>query len=169
MLEQIRIEPVDPTLHLPTQQEQRIEPVDPTLHLPIQQEIRIDPGYPNLDLLAPQEKINIQNINVLKTRLSLELLNEIIENPTISEQEKNRYRNIRDQISNHNSPYYVYDDINLNMHQIINENQEIMNKPSLIIIPENINYDVELYKIGQKCSGSKKRFAIIKRAGFFSS
>ena len=33
----------------------------------------------------------------------------------------------------------------------------------------DIDYDIELYKIGKKCSGMKKRYAIIRNGGIFSS
>mgnify|MGYP006873000002 CR=1 FL=1 len=52
---------------------------------------------------------------------------------------------------------------------LFRSNENIIEKPIVLILPEELNYDVELYKIGKTCKGLKKRYAIIKRGGFYSS
>ena len=137
----------------------KIEPVDPNLDLPSQ------PLNTNEINLRLRENINNSNI---KKQLSLELLKEIIESKNISEEEKENYKNIRDKIIQ-KEYYYCYDDYNLNIPQIIEENEQIIEKPILINLPDHLDYDVELYKIGKKCKGIKKRYGIIKQGGFYSS
>ena len=139
-----------------------IEPVDPNLNLP-SQPLNVD----DINNIKLSLRENIDNSNI-KKQLSLELLKQIIENPNNSEEEKEKYNNIRETIIK-KKYFYIYDDINLNIPQIIEENEQIIESPILLDIPNSLDYDVELYKIGKKCKGSKKRHAIIKRGGFFSS
>ena len=139
-----------------------IEPVDPNLNLP-SQPLNVD----DINNIKLSLRENIDNSNI-KKQLSLELLKQIIENPNHSEEEKEKYNNIRETIIQ-KKYFYIYDNINLNIPQIIEENEQIIESPILLDIPNSLDYDVELYKIGKKCKGSKKRHAIIKRGGFFSS
>ena len=49
------------------------------------------------------------------------------------------------------------------------KNEKKLKKSLLKNLPDILYYDVELHKMGKTWSGLKKRYAIIKRGGFFSS
>ena len=136
-----------------------IEPVDPSLHLP---------GIPyNNDGI---EQLNLNNNLIdtsfkIKNRLIVELFKEIMNDPNYSEEEKEKYNNIFQQI-NQKKYYYCYNNLYdpiIPNSVIFQDYEKIQAEPQVIVIPESINYDVELTKIGEKCSGLKKRYAIIKR------
>ena len=143
--------------------QERIEPVDPTLILP---------GDNNIVLLSQTLGLrnNIESGKADKKRLTIELFNEIARSENISEEEKEKYNIVAKQI---NQNYlYVYGDIsgnNANLEQNIAYIEENLEKPILINIPEVISYDVELTKLGKRCKGLKERHAIIKRGQLFSS
>ena len=143
-----------------------IEPVDPTLN--IQEDIRESKNH-----IKISTNINIKNYDTsdIKKRLSIELLKEILRNPNNSTEE-NEQINCLIQRINEKKYYHCYGDINgINSNIIRNfeQTEEIIENPQLLKLPEMLDYDVELYKIGKTCSGLKKRYAIIKRGGFFSS
>ena len=143
--------------------QERIEPVDPTLILP---------GDNNIVLLSQTLGLrnNIESGKADKKRLAIELFNEIARSENISEEEKEKYNILAQQI---NQNYlYAYGDIsgnNANLEQNIAYIEENLEKPILINIPEVISYDVELTKLGKRCKGLKERHAIIKRGQLFSS
>ena len=140
-----------------------IEPVDPNLHLPGD----IKQSNNNIKI-SNQSKLESFNI---RQRLSIEILNEILRNPTSTKEEKENINYLIQKIEQKNY-YYCYGDLNGPHSDIIRffeQNDKIIEKPILIKLPDMLNYDVELYKIGKTCKGLKKRNAIIKRGGFFSS
>ena len=117
--------------------------------------------------------INNNNIETLKTKqkLSISLFNKMQNDPNISSKEKEKIPELIEQIRNKNY-YYCLSDLNGANHELIklmNQNTEIISKPQLVQLPNTIDYDIEFYKIGKKCSGIKKRFAIIKDRRLFSS
>ena len=115
-------------------------------------------------------KINKKSTNI-KKQLSIELLNEILKNPDISIQEKEYYESLIDKI-NEKKYYYCYADPYKEKSEIIRffeRTERNVEKPLLFSLPDILDYDVELYKLGKMCNGLKKRYAIIKRGGFFSS
>ena len=117
--------------------------------------------------------INNNNIETLKTKqkLSISLFNKMQNDPNISAKEKEKIPELIEQIKNKNY-YYCLSDLNGANHELIklmNQNTDIISKPQLVQLPNTIDYDIEFYKIGKKCSGIKKRFAIIKDRRLFSS
>ena len=117
--------------------------------------------------------INNNNIETLKTKqkLSISLFNKMQNDPNISAKEKEKIPELIEQIRNKNY-YYCLSDLNGANHELIklmNQNTDIISKPQLVQLPNTIDYDIEFYKIGKKCSGIKKRFAIIKDRRLFSS
>ena len=139
-----------------------IEPVDPNLELPG------DIKQSNNNKIISKSKLESFNI---KKRLSIEIINEILRNPTITTEEREKLNSLIEKIEEKNY-FYCYGDLNGPHSDIIRffeQSEKIIEKPILIELPDMLNYDVELYKIGKTCSGLKKRNAIIKRGGFFSS
>ena len=139
-----------------------IEPVDPNLELPG------DIRQSNNNKIISKSKLESFNI---KKRLSIEIINEILRNPTITTEEREKLNSLIEKIEGKNY-FYCYGDLNGPHSDIIRffeQSEKIIEKPILIELPDMLNYDVELYKIGKTCSGLKKRNAIIKRGGFFSS
>ena len=140
-----------------------IEPVDPNLNLPE-------------DIEQSQNQIqNSINTNIvssdIKKRLSIEILNEILRNPNNSKEENEKLFYLIQKIKNQKY-YHCYGDLNGENSEIIRffeQSETIIEKPLLLKLPNMLDYDVELYKIGKTCSGLKHRYAIIKRGGFFSS
>ena len=145
-----------------------------------QQSLSIDIVDPNLNIpgdiknsknsIKSSIKSNFERNNIKKS-LSLELFNEILKNPNYPEEEKEKIKNLINKI-NENKYYYCYGDLSNPESQIIKifeEKDNIIERPFVLALPEELNYDVELYKIGKTCKGLKKRYAIIKRGGFYSS
>ena len=151
----------NPELEKEIRTSMNVNEVDPNIHLPKE-------SYNFNQQLNLRENYNVSSI---KKKLSIELFKEL-ENSPISDEEKEKYKNLKEKIEQGNY-YYCYDDINginnLNFTNILKENGQIVENPIIINLPDEINYDVDLIKIGKKCKGVKKRFAIIKRGGFFSS
>ena len=107
-----------------------------------------------------------------KLRLSLEFIQELLRSPGISEEEKEKYQELAKKIQEEENYLLIYDDIHSKDSDIsrdIKNSQISKEKPIVINLPQSLNYDVELYKIGQKCGGLQKRWAIINRGGFSSS
>ena len=142
----------------------KIEPVEPHLHLPREiQELK------NKFKIIANSKI--ESSNNIKKRLSIELLNEILRTSELTKEEAKNIENLIQKIEN-NKYYYCYGELfhpNSSIIIYFDQNETTLKKPLLINLPDNLNYDVELYKMGKTCSGLKKRYAIIKRGGFFSS
>ena len=130
----------------------------------------------DINLLLHGNKSNIiknpklNNNSSIKVQLSLEILNEILRNNN-SEEENEKINNLIIKIKE-NDYYYVYDDINgphSDIVQFFEKNKTITSEPFLIIPCENLNYEIELYKIGKTCGNLKQRYAIIKDRKFYSS
>ena len=67
---------------------------------------------------------------------------------------------------------YCYRDLNWKNEWIIRlfeQSEQKTEKPSVINLPEILDYYVDFYKIGKTCSGFKQSKAFIKSGGFFSS
>ena len=140
-----------------------IEPVDPNLHLPG----NIKQSNNNIKIIT-QSKLESFNI---RQRLSIEILNEILRNTTSTKEEKEKINYLIQKIEQKNY-YYCYGDLNgphSDIIRFLEQSEKIIEKPILIKLPDMLNYDVELYKIGKTCKGLKQRKAIIKKGGFFSS
>ena len=176
------IEPINPNLDIKNSnsKEAQILPVDPTLNVnnnnleenPIIREKE--------DINDKKEKIDVKKIlkinpctdDYIKSKLSLGLINAILRNPDLNENEKQKYDKMKEEIKNNNI-FYIYDDINIHDHTLIEKiknNKESIEKP--IIIQNNLdelNYDIDLHKIGSKCNGLKERHAIIHEGKIFSS
>ena len=130
---------------------------------------------PNLNLrenrISPKNHIKSSERGNIKKLLSLELLNEILQSPSISNDEKEKINNLMQKVSD-SKYYYCYGELDENKSNIIRvfeEREKIIERPILIRLPEELDYDVEFYKIGKTCNALKKRYAIIKRGGFYSS
>ena len=137
-----------------------IKGVDPNLEIDTRQKISII--NPNLDL---RENFNVTDN---KKRLSIELINEIIN--SVPEEEKEKYREIQKKIQSHY--YYCFEEIhgsNFHMIKYFEDNEMIMENKIILNLPEQLDFDIEFYKIGKRCNGLKKRYAFIKRNGFYSS
>ena len=112
----------------------------------------------------------LNNNSSIKVQLSLEILNEILRNNN-SEEENEKINNLILKIKE-NDYYYVYDDINgphSDIVQFFEKNKTITSEPFLIIPCENLNYEIELYKIGKTCENLKQRYVIIMGRKFYSS
>lgn len=139
-----------------------IKGVDPNLEIDTRQKISII--NPNLDL---RENFNVTDN---KKRLSIELINEIINSENVPEEEKEKYREIQKKIQTHY--YYCFEEIhgnNFHMIKYFEDNEMIMENKIILNLPEQLDFDIEFYKIGKRCNGLKKRYAFIKRNGFYSS
>ena len=116
---------------------------------------------------------NINNMNSLniKQQLSISLLNKMQNTSDFSSEEKQKLKEIIQEIQNKNF-FYTLSDLNganKELITLINQNKEKITKPQIIELPNELDYDIEFYKIGKKCSGIKKRWAIIKNGKLFSS
>ena len=117
--------------------------------------------------------LNPSSETYIKSKLSLGLIDQILRNPKLSEDERQRYTEIKDEINKYNF-YYIYDDINIHDYNLIRNLKEISNEMEEPIkietnLDEEINYDIEFHKIGTRCSGLKERCGIIKNGKLFSS
>ena len=113
---------------------------------------------------------NITQLNI-KQQLSISLLNKMQNTSDFSSEEKQKLKEIIQDIQNKNYFYSLSDlnDANKDLITFIDQNKEKITKPQIIQLPDSLNYDIEFYKIGKKCSGIKKRYAIIKDGKLFSS
>ena len=141
---------------------------------------KIKPINSNLNLQEETSKIkqisksNIDNENNnlnIKQRLSLQLLNLMLQAPNTSKEEKDMINQLIKEIKENNY-YYCFSDLN-GANPIlltsIKQNKEKIEKLELLEFPKTINYDIEFYKIGKKCNALKKRYAIIKNGNLYSS
>ena len=97
-------------------------------------------------------------------------MKEILRNIN-SEEEKEKINNLVKKIKE-NDYYYIYDDVNgsnSDIVQFFEKNTTKINKSFLIIPCENLNYEIELYKIGKTCENLKQRYVIIMDRKFYSS
>ena len=138
-----------------------IEPIDPTLHLKDNDYIRNENEEMNL-----RDNIDIKSSSV-KNQLISEFFKEIMNSPNIPEEEKENNNIIYQKIIQKKF-YYCYDNNNFS-EKVLEDYEQIMAKPQILNIPETIDYDIELTKIGSKCDGLKKRFAVINRGELLSS
>ena len=117
--------------------------------------------------------INIKNTNTSKTKqkLSISLLHQMQRDPKTSPEEKTKLNELIEEIKTKSYLYGLSDLNGANKEMIIslNQNEQKIKKPELVQLPNSIDYDIEFYKIGKKCSGLKKRYAIIKNGRLFSS
>ena len=127
----------------------------------------------NINEQNDQSNSNIKDSNTLKIkqRLSISLLHQMQRNPKISSQEKAKINEIIEEVKTKNYLYGLSDLNGANKDLIISMNQkkENITKPGIVQLPDSIDYDIEFYKIGKKCNGLKKRYAIIKKGRLFSS
>ena len=115
-------------------------------------------------------------------------MKEILRNIN-SEEEKEKINNLVKKIKE-NDYYYIYEDVNgsnSDIVQFFEKNTTKINKSfsnfiilnyfsfsiikirKLIIPCENLNYEIELYKIGKTCENLKQRYVIIMGRKFYSS
>ena len=140
-----------------------VQEVNPNLYL--RDNIKGSKNHVNIN-----SKSNIAQFTI-KKQLSIELLKEILKNPSNSNEENEFWQNLIDKIEQKRY-YYCYGGVegeNSGIIRFFEQSERIIERPLLIVLPDMLDYDVELYKIGKTCSGLKKRYAIIKRGGFFSS
>ena len=145
------------------QSSNKIEPVDQNLNLP--EDIKNSENHIKISIQSNYESSDI------KKQLSIELLNEILRNPNNTKEENEKILKLIQKIKE-KKYYQCYGDLNGPDSDIIRnfeQSEKIIEKPLLLELPDILDYDVELYKIGKTCSGLKQRYAIIKRGGFFSS
>ena len=145
------------------QSSNKIEPVDPNLNLP--EDIKNSENHIKISIQSNYESSDI------KKQLSIELLNEILRNPNNTKEENEKILKLIQKIKE-KKYYQCYGDLNGPDSDIIRnfeQSEKIIENPLLLELPDILDYDVELYKIGKTCSGLKQRYAIIKRGGFFSS
>ena len=146
-----------------TKENEKIKPVDPTLLL---YEESPNKNYINTNI-ATTTGLNP------KQKLSIELLQIILKDPSLFEDEREKILQLIENIkSNELDYFYVYSDItgiNDNVVSVIKTNKGSIEEPSVNVIQNTLDFDVEFYKIGRKCSGLKKRYAIIKDGKLYSS
>ena len=146
-----------------TKENEKIKPVDPTLLL---YEESPNKNYINTNI------VTTTGLNA-KQKLSIELLQIILKDPSLFEDEREKILQLIENIkSNELDYFYVYSDItgiNDNVVSVIKTNKGSIEEPSVNVIQNTLDFDVEFYKIGRKCSGLKKRYAIIRDGKLYSS
>ena len=122
------------------------------------------------------ENQEILNLNpspeaFIKSKLSLGLIEQILRKPNLTEDERQRYNEIKEEINRYNY-YYIYDDVNIHDYNLIRNLKGADMEKSIKIendINIDLNYDIEFHKIGTRCKGLKERHAILKNGKIFSS
>ena len=132
-----------------------------------------DENKNNLNEQPNQSPSNIKKNDTLKIkqRLSISLLQRMEKNPNLSFEEKAKIKELIEEIKNKDY-LWSFSDLNETNKELImklNQNKEIIAKPEIIHLPDSIDFDIEFYKIGKKCEGVKKRYAIIKDGRLYSS
>ena len=144
-----------------------VEEVDPNLILHDNIKEDIKKSRNNIQ----KSKLSNLELRDIKKQLSIELLREMLHNPSNTNEENEYIQQLIDNIEE-KKYYYCYGDLNrenVGIIRLFEQYEKIIERPIVVDLPEMLNYDVEFYKIGKTCSGLKKRYAIIKRGGFFSS
>ena len=122
--------------------------------------------------IAPISKTNINPEIFIKSKLSLGLVDEILTNENLTNEEKEKYIGIKNEINKFNY-YFIYDDINIHDSFLIKnlqDNMEELEKPITIkTIPTDLDYEFEFHKLGKRCEGLKERHGIIRNGCLFSS
>ena len=132
-----------------------------------------DENKNNLNEQPNQSPSNIKKNDTLKIkqRLSISLLQRMEKNPNLSFEEKAKIKELIEEIKKKDY-LWSFSDLNETNKELImklNQNKEIIAKPEIIHLPDSIDFDIEFYKIGKKCEGVKKRYAIIKDGRLYSS
>ena len=144
----------------------KIEPIDPTLKL---QEENQNPKIFNPKIFNP--KILNNDYQVIKKRLSIELLRQILKDINTPIEQKSSINELIENVRN--GDYHLsYSDLNganQELMRSLNQNTDVLDNPKLIYFHDTLDYDIDLYKIGRKCHGLKSRYAIIKDGKLYSS
>ena len=137
---------------------------------PVESYLNLQEENPNIDLSQNPKILNPSPENI-KKRLSLEILREMLRDQNISIDEKEKINKLIQETreKDYTKSYCDLNGANEDLVQSINQNKESLEKPGLLIFPNNLNYDIEFYKLGRKCHGLKKRYAIIKDGKLYSS
>ena len=137
-----------------------IQPLDPTLNLP------------NINMNSNQNsiKINENDSSTIKRYFAIEILQQIISDHYTSMEEKEKLSKLIQQIKDkgYTSCFSEINAVDQNPFISLDEKIEKID-PKSMILPNTLNYDIEFYKIGQRCHGLKKRSAIVKNGKFYSS
>ena len=137
-----------------------IQPLDPTLNLP------------NINMNSNQNsiKINENDSSKIKRYFAIEILQQIISDNYTSMEEKEKLSKLIQQIKDkgYTSCFSEINAVDQNPFISMDEKIEKID-PKSMILPNTLNYDIEFYKIGQRCHGLKKRSAIVKNGKFYSS
>ena len=141
-----------------------IQPLDPNMNL--QEENNYNKIYPSINNIYT----NLSQPDI-KKRLSLELLNQMKKDPSISNEEQEQINNLINELKA-KQYYLIYSDLNganQDLMTSLNQNFESIENPGLINVPTSLNYDIKFYKIGRKCHGLKERYGIIRDGKLYSS
>ena len=139
-----------------------ILPIDTNLNLPEEKNKYNELSDSNI---KKNNKLNI------KQQLSISLLNLMKNDPNNSREEKMKISELIENVKNKNY-YHCLSDLNGANQELmttINQNQDKLKKLQIIQLPNSIDYDIDFYKIGKKCQGIKRRYAIIKNGKLYSS
>ena len=146
-----------------------IQPLDPYMNLQSENNYnKINPSINNINNININNNIAIPDI---KKRLSLEMLNQMKRDPSISNLDQEQINNLINEMKQ-KQYYLIYSDLNganQDLMTSLNQNVESIENPGLINFPTSLNYDVKLYKIGKRCHGLKERHAIIRNGKLYSS
>ena len=140
-----------------------IEPIDGNLNLPEDnKDLNITPDINN--------NINPSPLNI-KKRLSIEILRQIMRDQNISYEEKEKINKLIQEIrdKDYTMSYSDFNGANDDLVQSLNQNKQVLEDPGVLKLPNSLDYDIELYKIGRKCHGLKGRYGIIKNGKLYSS
>ena len=140
-----------------------IEPIDGNLNLPEDnKDLNIIPDINN--------NLNPSPLNI-KKRLSIEILRQIMRDQNISYEEKEKINKLIQEIrdKDYTMSYSDFNGANDDLVQSLNQNKQILEDPGVLKLPNSLDYDIELYKIGRKCHGLKGRYGIIKNGKLYSS
>ncbi len=118
--------------------------------------------------------MNQEEINQLYSKMALEIMEQMKKGKDLSSLiNRDNIKSLIDKIKQDESNYYLcHIDLKKGNEMVIanftNQEKIVYEKIKKEII-EKCDFDVIFYKIGEKCNGWKKRFAIIVKGGFFSS
>ena len=56
--------------------------------------------------------------------------------------------------------YSDFNGANDDLVQSLNQNKQVLEDPGVLKLPDSLDYDVELFKVGRKCGGLKGRYGI---------
>ena len=142
----------------------------PNIILPLDTNINLPEKKNKYSDLSDSNIIRNNNLST-KQQLSISLLKIMKNNPNNSREGKTKISELIENVKNKNY-YHCLSDLNGANQELITtieQNQDKLKKLQTIELPNSIDYDIDFYKIGKKCQGIKRRYAIIKDGKLLSN